>query len=572
MSGLLSLSVVLVFLVISQLISAFLFTLYFVRQKKKMAETNKKLKAANARIQQYLSGVDASNLMCIMDSTGVMKYINRAYLNAVGYNFEEVVGNKYDILTHPDTPQKTYEEMFSTLQEGQIWSGMILNQAKDGHTVYLETSVVPIRDDNNRITEYLSIRKDLTEVYVQQEQIKKQYTDPLTGFPNRTRMRLDLEKITEPALAIINIDSFSTINTYYGLEAGDEILKDFAKLLKSKLDLSMTAYRLSGDEFAVLADGINDINEFNLTIKHIMHEITEHRFHHDGNEIQLNLTSGTALGHDNPMVKAGMAIKQARQNKKTLTTYSEVHQVAEQMRETIQYTTALRDAVRLDRVVPHFQPIADTATGKIFKHEALIRIQDENGKFIPPMCFLELSKQLKLYNDLSSIMLMKTIDKIKDTDKRISFNFDKEDVLNQRMHNKLFDAVRKYGLQGRVTIEITESEGIDNLSELAAFVSKAKQEGCLIAIDDFGTGYSNFMYILSLQPDFLKIDGSITRQILESKRARLLTETIVSMCRRAGIKTIGEFVSSEEIYGTMKELGVDYVQGYYFGKPEIELL
>ena len=188
--------------------------------------------------------------------------------------------------------------------------------------------------------------------------------------------------------------------------------------------------------------------------------------------------------------------------------------------------------------------------------------------FLPPMCFLELSKQLKLYNDLSARMIEKTVNMIKDNNIHVTVNFDKEDVLNRRIQDMLFGIIRENNMQGRVTIEITESEGMDNLSELSAFVSKAKQEGCLIAIDDFGTGYSNFMYILSLQPDYLKIDGSITRQILESGRARLLTETIVAMCRRAGIKTIAEFVSGEDIYKAVKEIGVDYVQGYYFGKPE----
>ncbi len=165
-------------------------------------------------------------------------------------------------------------------------------------------------------------------------------------------------------------------------------------------------------------------------------------------------------------------------------------------------------------------------------------------------------------------MVQKSIEKIIDNDVHITINFDKEDVVNKKIHNTLFTLIRENNLQGRITIEITESEGMDNLSELAAFISSAKQEGCLIAIDDFGTGYSNFMYILSLQPDYLKIDGSITRQIMESARARLLTETIVAMCRRANIRTIAEFVSSEEIYQAVKEIGVDYVQGYHFGKPE----
>lgn len=550
--------------------SSFLFTVYYFRQRRKAAETNKKLAAANIRIQQYLNAVDASNLVCITTPEGKFKYINTQYLEILGYTFDELAGKSFYDIKHKDTPQAAYDDLFKTAKEGNVWSGLLINTTKNGEKVFVDTSVVPIQNEEREITEFMSIRKDVTEIFRQQEQIKQQLTDPLTGFPNRTKMRRDLVHIKWPALAILNIDGFSTINAFYGLEAGDEILRQFSQLLNSKLKEHMKMYRLSGDEFAILAEDVREISDFNIFVRGVMREITEHKFSHGGNDIQLSLTVGTAGGYEGLLVKAGMAIKKARSDHKNLTTYDDVQAVNDQLRETIQYSSALRDAVRHDRIVPHYQPIVDAGTGKLYKYEALIRILDDENKYLPPMCFLELSKQLKLYNEISSMMIMKSIEAVKDTDLRISINFDKEDILNRRIQDKLFGAIKKYCLEGRITIEITESESIDNLGELSDFVSRAKEAGCLIAIDDFGTGYSNFMYILSLQPDFLKIDGSITRQMIESKRARLLTETIVGMCRNAGIKTIAEFVSSKELYDAMRDMGVDYVQGYYFGKPEPE--
>jgi EAL domain-containing protein (putative c-di-GMP-specific phosphodiesterase class I) len=261
-----------------------------------------------------------------------------------------------------------------------------------------------------------------------------------------------------------------------------------------------------------------------------------------------------------------MALKQARHEKKNIMTYNEAESHMESVRDTVQYTYAIREAINNDRIVPHFQPIVDTTSRQIVKYEALMRLVDSKGSHLPPSAFLELSKKLKLYNFLSIRMMEKTIEVIKDTGHKVCINFDKEDILNNKIQERLFYLIKKYNLQGRITIEITESEGMDSVAELAAFVTRARQEGCLIAIDDFGTGYSNFMYILNLQPDFLKIDGSITRQIIDSRRAKLLTKTITEMCLSAGIKTVAEFVSSEEIYEEINSLGIDYCQGFLFGK------
>ena len=311
-------------LIVIQIISSTAFTIYFLRQKKKSQDAARKLAAANAKTQQYLHAVDSSNLMCISSAEGVLKYINQTYLDTVGFKFEEIVGNRFETLAHPDTDMSVYEKLFATLQEGKIWSGLMLNRTKDGGTVYLETSVVPIKDENGKIVEYLSIRKDITQLINQQDQINRQYTDPLTGFPNRTRMRKDLTSITDPAMAILNIDGFSIINAFYGLEAGDKVLTDFANMVNSKLLENMTLYRLSGDEFAVVASGVQDIKLFNAFIRELIHDVTSTKFVDHDNEMMLNLTAGTAIGADNLLIKAGMALKHARENKKNLMTYSDV--------------------------------------------------------------------------------------------------------------------------------------------------------------------------------------------------------------------------------------------------------
>jgi len=550
------------------IISSILFTISTIKQKREISDKSQKLKDANSRIQQYLNAVDASSLVYVANPAGKIKYINHKYISTIGCGIEELIGKPVSVLNHPDMDSQC-ETISKQVSSGEIWTGVLMNRTKSGEDIYLETSTIPIIGDNDKIEEYLSIRKDITQTVKQQQQIKKQYRDPLTGLPNRTRLREDIKKVEKPATAMVNIDGFSIINTYYGIEAGDQILKQFTKQVQKIIKPNMQLYRISGDEFAVLGKEIGDYNGFNAFISRMMEKLSEVPFIYNNNEIRLSMTSGTSDGQEGSITKAGMALKQARHQNKSLMTYSEAENYMQNVRDDVQYASVIRDAIAQDRIVPHFQPVVDTVTGEVVKYEALMRIKDEDGNYVPPGAFLELSKKLKLYRSLSTRMIEKTIEIVKDSENhRVCINFDKEDVLNNKLQEMFFSKIKEYNLQGRITIEITEAESVDNLPELGTFVTRARQEGCLIAIDDFGTGYSNFMYILNLQPDFLKIDGSITRQINDSKRAMLLSKTITEMCRNAGIKTVAEFVSDEKIHEQIKYIKADYCQGYLFGKPE----
>jgi len=558
---------IIILLVILLLITSITISIYISKQHKILLESNKKIKDLSRQNQQYIDAVDASNLVSKADSKGVITYINDTYLSTIGYRAEELVGKRHNILNHPDMDSKVYNSLVKTVSKGDIWAGVLLNKTKDNRTLFLETSVIPIKDEDGNIFEYLSVRKDITQVIRQQKEIQSQYTDVLTGLPNRIKMRLDRNNSTLPAVALLNIDGFSIINTFYGMEAGDYLLKAVAEKIKALLPDGMNAYRVSGDEFGILAYDTPNFELFNSTIQNIMDKISFSKFIYEENEMHFTLTTGTSIGRPTTITKAGIALRQARLSKKSFMTYDEAESEMEKIRDTVLYSGSLRYALMNDKIIPYFQPIVETETGKISKYEALMRIEEANGNILPPDKFLYMSKKIKLYNALSTNMMEKTIRILSTTIHSTCINFDIEDIMNPAFQTKFFGLVQEYKLQGRITVEITESEGTDNMDEVAAFLAKARQHGCLIAIDDFGTGYSNFMYILSLQPDFLKIDGSITRQINVSPRARLLTQTISDMCKQAGIKTVAEYVSSEEIYETIKEVGIDYCQGYLFGKP-----
>ena len=561
---------IIVLLVLMILITSVTFSIYISDQHKKLQERNKAIEKLSIQNQHYINAVDASNFVSIADQKGRITYINDAYLSALGYENSELIGHNHQKVNHPDMDQQVYKSLLKAVTSGNIWAGVLLNKTKDGEALYLETSIVPIKNESGEIFEYLSIRKDISQIIRQQKEIQSQYTDVLTGLPNRVRMRLDRNNSQHPAVALLNIDGFSIINTFYGMEAGDYLLKAVAAKIKEMLPKGMTAYRVSGDEFGILSGETADFDNFNITMQDIVEKISFSTFIYEENEMHFTLTIGTAIGRATTITKAGIALRQAKHSKKSFMTYDDAESEMEKIRDTVLYSGSLRYALIHDGIVPYFQPIVSTETKEIVKYEALMRIEESNGNILTPDKFLYMSKKLKLYNPISLKMMEKTLSILKDTNKSTCINFDLEDVRNEKLHARFFDLINEHDLQGRITVEITESEGMDNLDELAAFLANARRHGCLIAIDDFGTGYSNFMYILSLQPDFLKIDGSITRQIHVSPRAKLLTQTIAEMCRQAGIKTIAEYVATEEIYQTVKEVGIDYCQGYLFGMPSAD--
>lgn len=189
------------------------------------------------------------------------------------------------------------------------------------------------------------------------------------------------------------------------------------------------------------------------------------------------------------------------------------------------------------------------------------------GKVVSPYLFLDISKKSGQYSRLTKRMIRKTFDYFKNNDYEFSLNLTFEDISMESTYRYVIDNIKKYNLASRIVIEIVESEKIQDFSLVNHFFEEIKELGCKIAIDDFGSGYSNFEYLIKLEADYIKIDGSLIKDILVNKGNENIIRMIIKFAKDQGIKTIAEFVSSKEIFDKVKELGVDYAQGYYIQEP-----
>jgi EAL domain-containing protein (putative c-di-GMP-specific phosphodiesterase class I) len=184
--------------------------------------------------------------------------------------------------------------------------------------------------------------------------------------------------------------------------------------------------------------------------------------------------------------------------------------------------------------------------------------------------YLDILKESKYGFILTHIMIQKSCEIMQHKECSFSINLSINDIINPATITVILDTFTLYpNISSRIIFEILESEGIDDYQHLSNFIKNMKSHGCKIAIDDFGSGYSNFAHILNLDIDILKLDGSLIRNLTNDERTVRIVETIVNFSKQAGIQTIAEFVCDEEVYNSVKKLGIDYSQGYYTGKPEM---
>ena len=212
-----------------------------------------------------------------------------------------------------------------------------------------------------------------------------------------------------------------------------------------------------------------------------------------------------------------------------------------------------------------------TVSQEIKKYECLARLLDGEGNIISPALFLPIAKRIKVYNYVTQIIINKSFEVFEDENFEFSINLSMEDIINSEMFNFILNKLKHSKASTRVIFEIVESEAIQDFNKISRFIHEIKRYGAKIAIDDFGDGYSNFAYLTKMSVDFIKIDGSLIQDIDTDRDAYLVVETIVGFANKLGIKTIAEFVHSSTVMDKVKELGIDFSQGYHIDKPCISI-
>jgi diguanylate cyclase (GGDEF)-like protein len=401
-------------------------------------------------------------------------------------------------------------------------------------------------------------------------------TDNLTKLPNRLQLIEDLKnKKDYPSkhLALINIDSFKDINDFYGHATGDKLLKQIAATINNMCKrANTTVYKLPSDEFAIFSTQQTEKNKFIENVKKLLHILQKTDYLINENSLNITLSSGVASNEYDLITKADIALQLAKNKKKSLIAYDKTIDTSEQINKNMQCVTLLKNAIHYKQIQPFFQPIYNVKTKKIEKYESLARIVLQDNTIITPDKFLEISIKSKLYEHITKAMIEKSFAFFWDKKYEFSINLSINDMLNKKTVNYILQKLSHFPHPHRVVFEILENDKIANYDDIKDFIQKVKYYGCKIALDDFGSGYSNFSHILELNVDYLKIDASLVKNIKTDKNSKKITHTIIIFAHEIGLQTIAEYVEDEESLNILVQMGVDFIQGYYIGKPSPVLL
>jgi diguanylate cyclase (GGDEF)-like protein len=398
--------------------------------------------------------------------------------------------------------------------------------------------------------------------------------DSLTMLLSRQKLMYDITHLENFMIVILDIDRFKEINNFLGISSGDHVLKSTALALSEYfVESPYKIYRLNGDEFALLNEDSNDMDSFERDIREFLRSFEFQELSFGDESISVSMSGGMASSEaKSPMVAATTALKYAKEKKLKIVRFSYELPIIKEYENNLKITKVLKSSIANRLIIPFFQPIQDIREKKITKYEALMRIKDLKDTIYSPGEFLDIAKRSGTYGDISKMMIRQSIAYFTDKDLSVTINLSTEDIENGDIYTLMNELKDNYNNMDRIIFEITEQEGISNFSIVNEFVKKAKELGAKIAIDDFGSGYSNFENIIHLEVDFIKIDGSLIKNILTDKSSEIVVETIIDFAKKLNIKTVAEFISSEAIYHKIESMGVDFAQGYYIGKPEQKLI
>lgn len=514
-------------------------------------------------LHQYQEITDKSTIVSKTDLNGNIIYVNDTFCKVSAYTQNELVGNSHKLIRHPSNNSSTYENMWETIKEKKsIWQGTLRNISKNGKNYYLRSTIKPILNTENEIIEYISIQDDITDIMSQ----KKQLNDLV-------------DSIDEPIIILFKIDRFEDIEKFYGHELSLKIEKEFGDNFLKALPKSF-----SFNKFFILGDGeyalIKNQNDCNLTKKELKHElidiqekIKENPLEITAIDYDLNVIISLAYGH-NSYENAKYGLKKLLQDKQDFILADDlIENEKEEAQSNLQKLKIIKKALDSSNITTYYQAIISNRTQKIEKYETLARLINEENKVLTPFHFLDTSKKSKYYSEITSTIIDQAFETLVQTDKSITINLSVIDLEKQSTRKKIFQLLKIHAKDAhRLVFELLEDEDIKDFSLVKSFIQKVKGFGVKIAIDDFGSGYSNFERLLDYKPDILKIDGSLIKNIENDPFSLNVVETIVSFAKKQNIKTVGEFVENENIFNILKDIGVDYSQGYYFAKPEPKII
>jgi diguanylate cyclase (GGDEF)-like protein/PAS domain S-box-containing protein len=529
--------------------------------------------------------------MALTDEGGEVVRVNGALCDLTGRRADELTGSLFDSLVHPD--EIGYDRKAITrLIEGDRSQYKVETRFVHvtGAPIWVAVQATMIRDDSDDARRFLVQVQDVTHRRRYEENLQYLAThDPLTGLHNRSSFAAQLDTHAdlvrrygdEGGLLLLDLDHFKYVNDTLGHQAGDHVIARVAKLLAARLRESDVLARLGGDEFAVLLPKAN-LTAATRVAEDLLTALRAERIAVPGTSDRTITASigvamferGDALSGEDVLVSADLAMYDAKEaGRNQLVVHSSDEHAQARMQGRVTWAQRIRVAIDEGRFTLVAQPIIDLETGVATQFEVLLRMLDDHGDMIPPSAFLSTAERLGMIQEIDAIVVTRAIravaaagDAIGDT--RVEINLSGGSMGDPQILRVIERELRETGLDpARVIFEITETAAIANIAKAREFADELAKLGCCFALDDFGAGFGSFYYLKHVHFDILKIDGEFVRDACGTRTDRLVIQSVVAIARGLGKQTVAEHVGDTPTVALLRELGVDYGQGYFLGKP-----
>jgi len=546
-------------------------------------ETERRLRESEERFR--LAFEHAPIGVALADAQGVFLQVNRALCAMLGYEAAELTGR-------PLSGFAAGGEALPELAEVQTGDGAgalqeVALRHRDGRTIWVLLSCAAMEGPRGESTYILQLQ-DVTDRRRQKEELMRlALVDSLTDLANRRRFQQVLEEAlseavrtgTRGSLFFIDLDMFKHINDTLGHQAGDEVLRQVAALLRRTLPEGDWAARLGGDEFAIVLPGVDQAEAARLADK-LLAAIRRTRFVGEETPVSLTASMGVVLFPDHGtsvtelLSKADMALAEAKENgRDSWSMFTPDGHWQREMEARFLWRRRVSEALKEDRFVLHYQPILDLRRNVVTHHEALLRMVGDGGELIYPSQFLGIAEKLDLIQQVDRWVLDRALRQLSDLRRAGRSQVLEVNLSGRTLSDPDLPGLIRRALADRdvepssLVLEITETAAIRDLDQAERFICEMKGLGCRLALDDVGAGFASLYFLKRLPVDFIKIDGAFIRNLPHDTADQHLVRALATVCRELGKRTVAEFVESPESLRLVREYGVDYAQGYLIGRP-----
>ncbi|MFD1414336.1 putative bifunctional diguanylate cyclase/phosphodiesterase [Oceanobacillus jeddahense] len=550
-------------------------------------EANNQLMMALKELSDIKYALDQSVILAITNRQGKIIHANNRFSEISGYSNEELIGNTHQLINSGYHSKDFFKEMWQTIGSGGVWKGEIKNRAKDGSFYWVDTTIVPVKNEKGKPVQYIAMRHDITDKKENQEKIRMMaFYDHLTGLKNRRKFDDNLIKKIEYAekndekfgIMFVDLDGFKYVNDTLGHIIGDELLIAVARRLEEIVGKNGVVARLSGDEFAILIDFITAPRDMQHYAESIITNFKE-PFAIEGYQLSTTASIGISTypeaGSDAPtmMKHADLAMYRVKGLSKNDYRFFD-REMRISNRRAFQIKNDLRIGLDNNQFYLVYQPKVSPDKEIVTSYEALIRWEHPKFRRVSPGEFIPLAEELGMINEIGDWVLENVCRQLRSWKTKgydllpVSINLSSSQFLQADFVDKFWAVLHTYQVEPAcIQIEITESLFIDNEKYVQQILKIMKENGIKIALDDFGTGYSSLAYLQKLDLDILKIDRSLISGISNLSTKRKIATTIVQLGKSMGMEVVAEGIETKEELDILRSHGIDEIQGYYYSKP-----